>query len=155
MAKVIGWLVAGAVGLFLLKALGFVLGIVVAAFVVPILQILVVGLCTQTAKALGFSSSEPVATKSTQVASTTSVLFGTARNEYDLYERATSEFNTDSRKAGLWEQSLSEAAGDQDVARATYLRLRMAELLDEQKVERQAAAEHEKQSLVQQERQNP
>ena len=138
MAKLIGFVVAAAVALFLVKSLGFLVGILVSALVAPILQILVSGLCTQIGKTLGFTSA-PIAEENESELAARSAAAAAEKIDDALHNRAVSELN--SLKSGLWSQCLANAAGNENAARIEYLRLRKAELFDEQKQLDMAGAE--------------
>lgn len=59
------------------------------------------------------------------------VASGSLGDEEAIYERVANEFETDSRKKGLWAKSLAEADGNEMVAKARYIRVRSQQLLDE------------------------
>ena len=152
MAKIIGYVVVGALGLFVIRALGFVFGIIVAAILVPIIQILVTRLFSSKEQRAAMEEHARLENEQARLANEQArlakeearlaeVAAATAKIDFALHERATSELDSGSLKRELWEQSLADSAGDHNIARTIYVRLRKAELVDEQEL---ASAEQER-----------
>ena len=96
------------------------------------------------------SASPPAGPPTPSLVSTQSNPDVTSSDE-ELWARALSEFESQSRRPGLWARSFSESGGNESAAKASYLGARVLEL----KIERQAAiAEHERiaRQLVERER---
>lgn len=75
---------------------------------------------------------EALENKTTKTSSIQS-LSSTKVSDEDYWESASLEFNSDARKQGLWAKCFSEADGDENKAKALYLRVRAEQLISEAK----------------------
>lgn len=66
-------------------------------------------------------------------------------NEIEIYEMVAAEIDSGHTKSGLWAKSFAESDGDENRTRALYMRLRVAQVIEEN--DRNAAIESERAEL--------
>ncbi|MCF8131364.1 MAG: hypothetical protein K9N10_22875 [Deltaproteobacteria bacterium] len=64
------------------------------------------------------------------------------------YQKAITELNGEERSTGLWAKAFSEATGDDEKARAFYIRYRTEQILEKQRVEKEARIKAERAERV-------
>ena len=71
----------------------------------------------------------------------------TTKDEEKFYETVAAEIDTNKVKKGIWVKAFSLANGNESLTKATYVKLRMAQLIEEGEHQRQAKAEEEDRRL--------
>ena len=84
---------------------------------------------------------------SVRVATSSPKTASTAADEEERWASAFAEFKSDARRPGLWAKSFSEANGNESVAQATYLRVRVSELSAVKDVSTSASAPESEERL--------